>query len=593
MPSIQFGGLGSSLDTASIIQAMLDAERIPLLRLQRQEAGIAARRAAYDALGVSIRDLITRAEAFTLTSAGSARAATSSQPATLTASATSAAVPATYQVHVDRLATATTATSTGPLGTAVTGATAGDALATLPLAGGVTAGQVGIVVDGTIVTAVVGDPATTSLQSALDAIAAAIEGRIAATDPGATVSASVVGNAVHLSIAGATIGHAVQFGVASDTSNLAMIAGLTGQGVADFGTGTTTVAGAAALGVVQATATLDAAGLTGLAGTTSGSLAINGVEIGYDTTVDTLGTLLTRINESAVGVVATLDRSTDRIVVASKAAGPTVIDIRDVTGTLGAALRLAPGTVDAQVMGTTSQVTIDGRVVVADSNTISTAISGVRLDLVATGGPATLTVGVDASAIDASVRAFVDAFNALSDRLSSLTSHAEGQPTAPLEGDANLAGLALRLRSMVLDIAPAAAGSLRSLGELGVSTGAIGAAVGTTKRLALDSGRLRAALERDPGAVATLLNGPNGLMRPLVDRLKSLVGSTGPIEAGRLGADAETKSVRGSEARIEARLESRQQSLEAQFARLEATLARLQMVQASLGSQISSLRPRE
>src|SRR5437899_1538284 len=153
MPSIQFGGISSGLDTKSIISALMDIERQPLLRLQNQQATFTAMKAAYGSLGTSLSDLLSKAQAFTLTSAGSARSATYGDSTKMIVAASSAAVPGTYQVSIDRLATATRATSTAAAGTAITDATSTGMMANLPLAGTVTPGQVGIVVDGVLVKA--------------------------------------------------------------------------------------------------------------------------------------------------------------------------------------------------------------------------------------------------------------------------------------------------------------------------------------------------------------------------------------------------------------------------------------------------------
>ena len=336
MPDIQFGGVSSGLDTQGIISALLNAESQPLLRLQTRATALATRRTAFGMLESAVLDLLARTQAFTLMSAGSARSATAADPLKFTAVAGSAAIPGRYTVAVDRLATSTKATSTAAVGTAITDASATGFMTTLPLPGAVTAGTVGLVVDGTIVTATVGDPATTSLRSVTDAIAGAIQARAQATDAGATVTSSIVGNMVRFTVSGAVAPHDIRFGVGGDTSNALALFGLAGQHVADFGTGTTAITGTNLLGVTQLSAVLDSAGLGGLASTTTGVITVNGVAIDYDTTVDSLNTVLTRISNSDAGVTASVDRTNDRIVLARKAAGATAIaqSVADLTNLL-------------------------------------------------------------------------------------------------------------------------------------------------------------------------------------------------------------------------------------------------------------------
>ncbi len=588
MPAIQFGGLASNLDTKGIITALMAAERLPLIRLQRQQATVTARGAAWSSLGTSLTDLLAKLQAFTVTGAGNLRTATYADIGKLTATADTSAVTGQYQVRVDQLATASSATSTGTIGTAITDATATGTLAALPLAGAASAGQVGIVVDGTILAVTVGNPTTTSLSSVMAAMASAIQAKIRTTDGAATVTASIVGNKATFSVSGAAANHALSFGVASDTSNLLTLAGLSGSSTSTFGLGSPTLTGSTLLGVVRTTSSLDTAGLTGLTSTASGVLTINGSAIAYDSTVDSLATVLSRINNSAAGVIASVDRVNDRVVFTRKTAGPLALAIQDTSGTLAAALKLAPGTTGAQIVGLSSKVTVNGTTTTSDTNRVSTAIAGVTLDLLATNVTAsTLTVGVDAVAIQNSLQAIVTSYNALADKLDTLAAHTAGGPTGALESRANVASLALGLRTSLMAISGSFSGSIRSLADIGVSSGAVGAKVGSTTRLSLDPTKLNNALTVDATTVGRLLNSVQGVLAPVVDRLKALTGGDGAVRAGTDGATAELAMLSSAAARLQARLDVRQAALERKFAALEATLARSQVVAGAVAAQVA------
>jgi flagellar hook-associated protein 2 len=591
VPELQFTGVTSGLDTKAIIGALMGGERMPLVRLQSRATQLTSRRSALGTLGTAVRDLLAKAQGFTLTSAGSARSATSADLTRFTAIAGSTAVPGQYKVSVDRLATATKATSTAALGTAITDATATGFMSALPLPGTVTAGQVGIVVDGTIVNATVGAPATTSLKTAIDAMAAALQTQIQTTDAGATVIASIVANEVRFTVAGAASAHDIHFGVGGDTSNALTIFGLAGQHIANFGTGVATISGSSLLGVTQGSVALDSAGLTGLTSTATGVLTINGTAIAYDTTTESLNAILTRINNSDAGVVASVDRTNDKIVLARRAAGATAIAISDTSGTLGAALKLAPGTTNAQVIGQTAQVTIDGtRVVTSDTNTVTTAIDGVTLTLLdTTVSQTTLTVGVDSTAIQKSLTDLVNSYNGLADTIDKLTTHAKGAAAAPLEGDSSVRSLALSMRTLLMGIsASMSGGTLRSLGDLGVSSGAVGAKPGSTTRLSLDATKLAAVLASNPTGVASLLGTSGGIMTAVVDRLKTATAVDGMIVAGQAAIDTELQANTDAQARLQTRIDLRQKGLERKFAALEVALSKLQSQQAQVGAQVTS-----
>jgi flagellar hook-associated protein 2 len=589
MPTIQFGGASSGLDTASIISSLMAAESLPLTRLQSQATTLASRKTAYATLGTALADLLAKVQAFTLTSAGSARTATSSDPTRFTALATGSAIPAQYRVSVDRLASSTKATSTAAVGTAITDVTAAGMMSSLPLPGTVTAGRVGLAVDGQVISVTVGNPASTSLQTVIDDIAAAVQTQVQATDPGATVSGSIVDNRLRLTIAGATGDHDVLFGVGGDTSNALSLFGLAGQHATTFGLGSTAISGTARLGVARTSTALDAAGLAGLASTTTGTLTINGIAIAYDSTVDTLSSVLTRINNSLAGVVASVDRANDRVVLTRKTAGAGAIAIIDTQGNLGAALNLAPGTTAAQVIGQGAQVTVDGRTVTSDTNTMTNAIDGVTLNLMDLSTSATtLAVGVNSDAVQGALSDVVSSYNALADTLDKLTSNAPGATGGTLRGDATVMGLAISLRSLIMTPGAGLTGSLVSLGDLGVNSGAVGSKVGATTRLNLDVKKLAAALADNPTRVAYLLGAGGGIMASIQARIKTLTGTGGLVEGGKTSVDAQLRSNSTSQIQLQARLDLKKAGLEAKFAALEATISRLQAQSAQVASQVSA-----
>jgi len=77
-----------------------------------------------------------------------------------------------------------------------------------------------------------------------------------------------------------------------------------------------------------------------------------------------------------------------------------------------------------------------------------------------------------------------------------------------LTGDPTIAGIADRLRSMATAQAIVPTGAAyNSLGSIGITTGAFGAAAGSTNHLSVDSTKLTAALQSNPQAVFQVLSG--------------------------------------------------------------------------------------
>ena len=79
------------------------------------------------------------------------------------------------------------------------------------------------------------------------------------------------------------------------------------------------------------------------AGVTSGSFLVNGVAISVDKDADTLASVVSRINGSDAGVIASYDAATDRFTFTPETAGSTLSIEGDTTGLL-AALKVATGT---------------------------------------------------------------------------------------------------------------------------------------------------------------------------------------------------------------------------------------------------------
>jgi len=60
MSSIQFGGVISGLNTQSIVDALVAAEKKPLTDLQTKEATLSSQKTAYAQLGSTMDDLIAK-----------------------------------------------------------------------------------------------------------------------------------------------------------------------------------------------------------------------------------------------------------------------------------------------------------------------------------------------------------------------------------------------------------------------------------------------------------------------------------------------------------------------------------------------------
>ncbi|MCL6441600.1 MAG: flagellar filament capping protein FliD, partial [Thermoleophilum sp.] len=76
----------------------------------------------------------------------------------------------------------------------------------------------------------------------------------------------------------------------------------------------------------------------------------------------------------------------------------------------------------------------------------------------------------------------------------------------PLAGDSGIQSIASSLRQMIVGKIDGVTSGKTTLGEMGISFGAVGAKAGTANTLTLDETKFRAALENDPAGVANVLS---------------------------------------------------------------------------------------
>jgi flagellar hook-associated protein 2 len=110
---ITFSGIGSGLDTKSIVTALMGAERRPVERLTSEEAKLHAQQSTLFNLQINLKQLSFMASEFALPAMyKQTQAVSSSEPLRVAASATSGAGIGGYQVEVKQLANAAQRTFT-------------------------------------------------------------------------------------------------------------------------------------------------------------------------------------------------------------------------------------------------------------------------------------------------------------------------------------------------------------------------------------------------------------------------------------------------------------------------------------------------
>src|SRR5918998_5623466 len=110
---LRLGGLSSGLDTESIVSQLMAIERQPRARLERKQAAVQARQDALRDISTKLRSLKTAAQ--NLASAGTwapTQTITSSDSARVGARVVGSVAAGTYNVEVQKVATAASRTLT-------------------------------------------------------------------------------------------------------------------------------------------------------------------------------------------------------------------------------------------------------------------------------------------------------------------------------------------------------------------------------------------------------------------------------------------------------------------------------------------------
>ena len=383
---ISFTGLASGIDTASIVEQLIAVESAPKTLLMQQQSVSNLQNADYADISTKLYTLKSAADALRSFSlyAGSPTG-TSSDTTRLTASATSAAAASSYNVVVANVARAASAQQT--------------TTPSISQFGSLYAGN------GTYAAG------TTKLTDLTTSTGAA--------------SGYAVGSAITLNSTQGGQPHTASFQV-TDTSTLNdltswMQTQMTGSTVSMQVGGVIKVTSAPGLdqanngisldgAVGAATETQAAVGNTTLTSAGGMDITSSGVAIHVDLTSGmTMTDVAAAINAKNGAITATTANGQLRLM-AKQTGVDSAISVSNVTGG-ASAIGLT-----TQVTGTNATGTIDGNAFSSSSNQVTSAISGVTLNLTAATGPdgVNLTVNpnqVDNAAITTKVQDFVKAYN--------------------------------------------------------------------------------------------------------------------------------------------------------------------------------------
>ncbi|HUO25905.1 MAG TPA: flagellar filament capping protein FliD [Candidatus Aquilonibacter sp.] len=303
--------------------------------------------------------------------------------------------------------------------------------------------------------------------------------------------------------------------------------------------------------------------------------------ITIDDANNTLNGLAAAINGANIGLTAS---------VINDASGARLAILSNTSGAPGD-LTVTPSSDEINftkaVTGTNASLTVDGIPISSSTNTVTSAIPGVTLNLATAspGTPVSLTVGADTTDAANAINSFVTAYNQL---VTDVDAQYAVDPTTntagPLIGDSTLQLVQTSVLSAIA-YSTAGNGSVNSLADLGIT-------VNDDGTLAVDNGQLTAALQNDPASVQSFFQTTNSSsFGSNLDQLLSNLAdpATGAVAVDATGLQQQQTDLGQQISDFEDQINTQQQQLTQQFDQVDVTLQELPVLLSQTQSQLASL----
>jgi flagellar hook-associated protein 2 len=330
-------------------------------------------------------------------------------------------------------------------------------------------------------------------------------------------------------------------------------------------------------------------------GTLSISLGGNSFSVTIGSSADSLSDIAAAINSAAgnPGVAATVLTGTDgaHLVLSSTETGAanTIQVSESDSGNALAAVTYGSGNATHYAQNVAPQdasFSIAGIAYTSPSNSVSTALSGVTLNLVGTTAAnqsATLSVASDTSTIESNIQAFVDAYNTLHKAIAPLGSFDATSGTAgPMLGDPLLSGVQNQIKHALYTVVNTGSATYNTLASVGITTNSDGT-------LSVNGGTLASALAAAPAAVSQLFSGSSGVASTLNTQLTAALGANGAFASRSTTLAKQENTLTQRENDLNDQMDALTTSLTQQFSTLNTLLSSLQTTSAYLTQAFATL----
>lgn len=218
---------------------------------------------------------------------------------------------------------------------------------------------------------------------------------------------------------------------------------------------------------------------------------------------------------------------------------------------------------------------VDGIAVTAASNEASGVVDGLTFSLKGVGA-STLTVARDTESIQANAQEFVDAYNAVLQKVDELKSGTIGN-------DSTLRSIVSQFRSVLNTPASGLSGAFSSLSEIGITTNQ------DSGELQLDAAKFSSALDTDFSAVSDVFaDTTSGYATRFIDVASAMLETDGLLDSRVDTLNERVRRYQDQESSMEANLVLKEKAMRAQYAALDSLIGSLNSTSAFLTSQLFS-----
>jgi len=188
---------------------------------------------------------------------------------------------------------------------------------------------------------------------------------------------------------------------------------------------------------------------------------------------------------------------------------------------------------------------------------------------------------MDRASVAARIRSFVNGYNEVVKTIRNVSSYDSATRKAgALNGDATVRGIGSQLRT-IIGTQSANADGINSLARLGITTQRDGT-------LAVDSGKLDAALAASPTEVDQLFRGADGVATRLGKALDGYLDREGMLASRTQGFDRQLAQIGTERQNLNVRLEKIEAQYRSRFTALDALVGQLQSTGSYLDTQLAN-----